>query len=63
MQKIRYILMKGDQRIGTASNYDQVGQLVGCTKAHIYKYLTDDNTFSYKKINYTILDRLDEVIN
>jgi hypothetical protein len=61
MKKNRYILIRGNTKIGEAVSIKDIGLIVGCTKAHIYDHYspsTGKNTFEYKKINYIILDKL-----
>jgi hypothetical protein len=58
MNKERYILMLGDQEIGRATSIEQVGNLIGCTRVHIYQRLKE-GYFTYKKNNYQLIDKLD----
>ncbi len=58
MNKERYILMLGDQEIGRATSIIGIGELIGCTKQHIYQRLKE-GYFTYKKNNYQLIDRLD----
>ncbi len=50
--------MKGTEVIGQGTSIEELAKLIGCTRAHIYKAISN-NSFNYKKITYTILDRLD----
>ena len=58
MNKERYVLMLDNQEIGRASSIEQVGNLIGCTRVHIYQRLKE-GYFTYKKNNYQLIDRLD----
>lgn len=58
MKKERYILMLDNQEIGRATSIEQVGNLIGCTRVHIYQRLKE-GYFTYKKQRYQLIDRLD----
>jgi hypothetical protein len=58
MNKERYILMLDNQEIGRATSIKQVGNLIGCTRVHIYQRLKE-GYFTYKKQTYQLIDRLD----
>jgi hypothetical protein len=59
LRRNRFILMNGETKVGEAPSIRELGKLVGCTFQHIYKYINENNTeFTYKKVNYTIIDKL-----
>jgi hypothetical protein len=60
MKKNRFILMNGETKVGEAPSIKTLAPLVGCTFQHIYQTINEDKTsFTYKKIKYRIIDKLD----
>lgn len=59
MNKLRFILKKEGIEIGRYQNVRMVAEVIGCTYQHIYK--TKNGIFKYKKINYQVIDRLQEL--
>ena len=59
MKKNRYKLKREDELLFETSSIRRVAAHLGCTEQHIHKYIKDGK-FSYKKIIYTIIDKLDE---
>lgn len=57
-KKNRWKLTTNEKTIGEASSMDELAALIGCTKQHIYQRL-NDGKFTYKKITYTVIDKLD----
>lgn len=52
--------MQGNVKIGEVPSIDDVAKLLGITKYHIYNQITEDNlTFKFRKVEYTIIDKLD----
>ena len=58
MKKDRYTLYLGDLEIGRSYSIRGIGELIGCTKAHIY-HTWINKQFTFKKKVYTITDKLD----
>jgi predicted transcriptional regulator len=59
MKKKRYKLKRDGETIVETSYIREIAEFLGCTREHIYKYIKG-NQFSYKKITYMIIDKLDE---
>ena len=59
MKKTRYKLILNGEVLGETSSIDAVAKLVGCTRAHIYQRLTEEGVFTFKKITYVVVDKLD----
>jgi len=59
MNKLRFILLKEGVEIGRYQNVRIAADVIGCTYQHIYK--TKDGIFKYKKVNYQLIDRLQEL--
>jgi hypothetical protein len=57
-KKMRYKLFNGETLIGEATSIEGVGELVGCTKQHIFQQLTQEGTFKFLRVTYTIIDKL-----
>lgn len=58
MKKERYTVLKNGEEIGKAISIRDVSRIIGCSYDHIYKFKIG-NQLSFKKITYTILDKLD----
>ena len=55
----RFILKKEGIEVGRYQTVKEVADVVGCSFQHVYKNKT--GFFSYKKVNYQIIDRLAEL--
>ena len=60
MKKTRYKLILNGEVLGESSSIGGIAKLVGCTRAHIDQRITEKKTFTYKKITYVIIDKLDK---
>jgi hypothetical protein len=59
MRKNRFILMNGENKVGESPSIREMAKLVGCSFQNIYQNMNEDKTqFTYKKITYTIIDKL-----
>lgn len=58
MKKERYTIKKNGIEIGKVSTIKDVSHFIGCSYAHIYKYIIDGK-LTFKKIKYEIIDKLD----
>jgi len=55
---MRWILLNEEgTELGRFSSHQKISEYVGCTRAHIQKYL-NNNEFSHKKKKFKIIDRL-----
>jgi hypothetical protein len=51
--------MNGENKIGESPSIREMAKLVGCSFQNIYQNMNEDKTqFTYKKITYTIIDKL-----
>jgi len=57
-RKTRYILKQDSIELGQTTSITGIADIVGCTVQHVYQRLTEENTFTYKKITYEIVDKL-----
>ena len=48
------LIANGFVEIGIAENIEDLAKLIGCSRAHIYKYIDKNNEFTYKKTHYQI---------
>lgn len=59
--KNRFKLSINGEPAGEYTGLTQVAKKIGCTRAHIYNSIDitrQTNHFTYKKVNYTIIDKL-----
>ncbi len=59
MKRLRFILMSEGIELGRYQNVRDIANVIGCTFQHIYKNKT--GIFKYKKINYQVIDRLEDL--
>ncbi len=57
-RKTRYTLQQNGEVLGKTTSIAGIAEIVGCTLQHVYQRLTIENTFTYKKITYEIVDKL-----
>jgi hypothetical protein len=55
--KTRYKLYRDEVMVHESSSILGVAKYIGCSHRHIYKYMVDYK-FTYKKVPYTIYDKL-----
>lgn len=56
----RFKLTVNGEEIGRFTNFKEIAEAVGCSFQHVYRK-NDTNEFTYKKVTYTIIDRLSEL--
>jgi hypothetical protein len=59
MNKLRFILKQDEIEIGRYQTIKDVAKIIGCGYQHIYK--NENGFFKYKKVEYQIIDRLEEL--
>jgi hypothetical protein len=59
MTKLRFILKKEGIEIGRYQSVKGAAEVIGCGYQHIYK--NENGFFKYKKVNYQLIDRLQEL--
>ena len=55
----RFILLKEGIEIGKYQTIKEAANVIGCSYQHVYK--NDNGSFTYKKVNYQLIDRLVEL--
>lgn len=58
MKKTRYIIQLDGKDVGRATSISNIGEVLGCSKQHVHKAITN-GTLKLKHKVYTIIDRLD----
>jgi hypothetical protein len=56
----RYILIKPSGEVSQHHSMDDITITIGCSRAHIYKYMINDKV-TFKKEEYLIIDKLVEL--
>ena len=61
MKLNRFIISTNGEKITEVPSMREVARYIGCTYQHMYERLreTKTNTFKYKKVEYTITDKLE----
>ena len=55
----RFILKKEGIEVGKYQTVKEAAEYVGCSYQHVYK--NDNGFFTYKKVQYQLIDRLAEL--